>query len=235
MATTSILKELEELKNQPLVIHSNPFEKFPQALIFLLVGVSGVGKSTAVRAIVRTTIAGKVIAFVVTYATRNPRHNKETGMEAHGVNYFFISTEEFVRLKALGYFAEWEEVYTDRFYGTSFNQLHQIASEYGYGITDIDIHGARALKDLFPNNIHTIFLRPQSPEQAIQQLRTRAESENISEVEILTRIARFEKEMAAAQNCDSQVTSIAGEPEHAVKCIRQIMEDRINEKLEEVI
>jgi guanylate kinase len=227
----SILKELEKLKDEPEKIHVNPFEDFPHALIFLIAGVSGVGKSTAVRAIVRTTIANKVIVFVITHTNRSPRNNPESGMEVHGVNYFFVSTEEFLRLKELGYFAEYEEVYEGRFYGTSYNQLYEVAKTYGFGITDIDVRGAKALKALFPNNVHTIFMKPESKEQAISQLRSRAEAESISEKEIVTRIERFEYEFSEAEHFDSEVISVSGDRQAAFNRITEIMAREITKRL----
>ncbi len=228
-----ILAELEELKKREEVIHTNPFIVNPQALIFLIAGISGVGKSTIVRAIVKTTILGKTIKFVITHTTRKERYNEQTGIEINGVHYFFISVEEFLRLKDRGYFAEWEELFgKDCFYGTSFNQLYEAASNYGYGITDIDVLGAKALKDLFPNNIHTIFVAPQSEKQAVAQLELRAKQEAVSELEVSKRMERFKLEMSHAKDFDSIVTSVAGCPEHALECVRQIINDKIKNRLE---
>lgn len=226
------LEELQKLKNKPEEIHRNPFEKFPNAIIFLIAGVSGVGKSTVVQKIVKTSIRGKNIVFIVTYTTRDKRNNPQTGREIDGVNYYFISAEEFVQLKEMDFFAEWEEVYTGCFYGTSYNELYEAASKYGYGITDIDVHGARALKALFPKNIHTIFLQPQSLEQATQQLRVRSEQEGVSEKKIVERLKRFELEMEQSKHFDSLVTSVAGDPDHAINCVRQIILGKIRASFE---
>ncbi len=226
----SKLTELEKLKDKPEEIHSNPFEEFPNALIFLIAGVSGVGKSTAVRAIVRMEVAGRIVVFIVTHTNRQPRNNSEVGMEVHGVNYFFVSTDEFIRLRSIGYFAESEEVYQNRFYGTSFNQLYNVASSYGFGITDIDVRGAKALKALFPNNVYTIFMKPESKEQAIQQLRLRANAENVAEAEIEARVKRFEYEFSEAVHFDEEVVSIAGNPNCAAVSILTIMEREIEKR-----
>ena len=229
------LKDLKALKDQGEYVHTNPFEKKPKGIIFLLVGVSGAGKSTIVRIVANVKISiikgiNRVLKFIITHTTRNERDNPDFGKEIHGVHYFFVSVEEFVRLKLLGFFAEYEEVHTGKFYGTSYNELYEAATHYGYGITDIDINGAKALKDLFPKNIHIIFVRTQNKQQAIDQLRNRARKEGVSEEEIQKRIERFEYELEQMEKyADSKVTNVPGDIDHAVNCTKQIIAEKIKQ------
>ena len=133
--------------------------------IFIISAPSGSGKSTLVS---RLMAGDAGLRFSVSYTTRQRRGN-----EKPGENYVYISIEEFRRRIELGEFLEHAEVFGN-FYGTHCEALEQARAEGKDLILDIDVKGARQLKDRLPEAV-TIFILPPSRDILEQRLRSRSE------------------------------------------------------------
>lgn len=133
--------------------------------VFIISAPSGSGKSTLVA---RLMAVDAGLRFSVSYTTRKPRGN-----EKPGENYIYISRQEFLSRVAQGEFLEHAEVFGN-FYGTNREVLEQAQSEGKDLILDIDVQGARQLKEQIPEAV-TIFILPPSRDILEQRLRVRSE------------------------------------------------------------
>jgi guanylate kinase len=133
--------------------------------VFIISAPSGSGKSTLVT---RLMDQEPCLKFSISYTTRKPRGN-----EQDGVNYHFISREEFEARLAGNEFLEHAGVFGN-YYGTHASELEKAAAG-GYDLVlDIDVQGARQLKDRIPDAV-SIFILPPSREILEQRLRSRDE------------------------------------------------------------
>lgn len=131
--------------------------------LFIISAPSGAGKTTLCRK-VGEALDG--LGHSVSYTTRAPRPG-----EVQDVDYTFIDQDEFRSLIAEGEFLEWAEVHGN-FYGTSRSRIEHILSQ-GYDvILDIDVQGARQIREHFPGSIH-IFILPPSMRVLEERLRNR--------------------------------------------------------------
>ena len=138
--------------------------------VFIISAPSGSGKSTLVSRLL-TSVPG--LMFSVSYTTRKPR-----GAEVNGQSYRFISREEFEGMIARGEFLEWAEVFGN-FYGTHRCILEEARMQGQDLVLDIDVQGARQLKEQIPEAV-TIFIL--APSRRILEQRLRARSEDRDEV-----------------------------------------------------
>jgi guanylate kinase len=143
--------------------------------VFIISAPSGSGKSTLVSELMRLV---PKLRFSVSYTTRYPR-----GQERDGEDYFFISREDFEQRIARGEFLEYAEVFGN-YYGTHISELDRAAGE-GYDLVlDIDVQGARQLKERIPAGVSIFIL---APSRQILEERLRARSQD-SESVILRRL-----------------------------------------------
>ena len=135
----------------------------------------------------------------VNATSRAPR-----GTERNGVEYFFLSPEEFRTRIAAGEFLEYEEVYTDRFYGTLLAPVeHQLAAGQNV-ISDIDVKGALNFKRHYGDRCLTVFIQPPS----ISALRDRLERRGTETAEaIQMRLDKAEYEMSFAPQFDTIIVN----------------------------
>ncbi len=133
--------------------------------VFIISAPSGSGKSTLVS---RLLDADPGLRFSVSYTTRAVRGN-----EKPGENYIYISRAEFERRLAENEFLEHAEVFGN-YYGTSREILYQAQNEGKDLVLDIDVQGARQLKERIPEAV-TIFILPPSRDILEQRLRSRSE------------------------------------------------------------
>jgi guanylate kinase len=138
--------------------------------VFIISAPSGSGKSTLVSRLL-TNVPG--LMFSVSYTTRKPR-----GAEMHGQSYRFISREQFQEMKDRGEFLEWAEVFGN-FYGTHRCILEEARSQGQDLVLDIDVQGARQLRDQIPEAVSIFIL---APSREILEQRLRARSEDRDEV-----------------------------------------------------
>lgn len=136
--------------------------------VFIISAPSGSGKSTLVARLLERVPRLK---FSVSYTTRKPR-----GAEIDGQNYHFVSRADFERMLADGEFLEWAEVFGN-YYGTHRGVLEQARAEGRDLVLDIDVQGARQLKDKIPGAVSVFILAP-SREILEQRLRARSEDRN---------------------------------------------------------
>lgn len=143
------------------------------------------------------------LAFSVSATSREPRCNNGV-MEQNGVEYFFLSPEEFKQKIAAGEFLEHEEVYENIFYGTLSNQVEKQRNEGINVVFDIDVKGGVNIKRQFEGEALSIFIQPPS----IEELRRRLEGRGSNTPEqIAQRLAKAEYEMTFAPQFDKVVVN----------------------------
>ncbi len=145
--------------------------------VFIISAPSGSGKSTLVNSLLEHEPG---LVFSVSYTTRAPR-----GQEQEGREYHFISREEFRRMIDAGEFIEWAQVFED-YYGTHRRYVDQGRAEGRDVVLDIDVQGARQLKEKLPEAVSIFILAP-SREELEKRLRARGD---VSEDVIRKRLAK---------------------------------------------
>jgi guanylate kinase len=152
---------------------------------------SGAGKTTIVQHLLKVF---PELEFSVSACSR-PKRKHET----HGVDYYFLSVEEFKQKIKNNEFAEWEEVYKDNFYGTLKAEIERIWKKGKHIIFDMDVVGGLNLKKQFGSQALAIFVMPPS----IEHLETRLKSRETETPEsIARRIGKAEVELQTANQFD---------------------------------
>lgn len=154
---------------------------------------SGSGKTTIVRHLLAQPDLN--LEFSISCTTREPR-----GEEVHGTDYYFISWDEFKKHIKAEDFVEWEEVYTDNFYGTLKAEVERIWALGKHVIFDIDVAGGLRIKHKFPNETLAVFVKPPSVDELKRRLKQRSTE---SEDKINMRIAKASVELATAPQFDT--------------------------------
>ena len=131
--------------------------------LFVFAAPSGAGKTTLVHAVVTKR---PELRFSISYTTRKPRRN-----EADGVDYLFVTEEEFMRLREQGEMLEYAKVF-DNYYATSRSQVEKHLADNRNVILEIDWQGARQVRESMPECI-TIFILPPSVAELERRLRDR--------------------------------------------------------------
>lgn len=126
---------------------------------------SGSGKTTIVNHLLKTF---EQLGFSLSYTNREIRKG-----EVDGVNYRFISTQEFKKLIADDMFLEWEEVYKNTFYGTPLSEISRLQEAGKVPILDIDVVGGSNVKKMFGNKALAVFIKTPSIKVLEQRLRNR--------------------------------------------------------------
>lgn len=158
---------------------------------------SGSGKSTIINRLMQHPELH--LAFSISCTSRAPR-----GTEKNGVEYFFLSPEEFKQRIANDEFLEYEEVYTDRFYGTLKQQVETQAVRGENVVFDVDVKGGCNIKQFYGDRALSIFIQPPS----IEELRKRLTGRATDAPEIIEqRIARAEFELSFAPKFDRIVVN----------------------------
>lgn len=130
-----------------------------RGLLFIITAPSGCGKGTLRRALLADD---KGIKFCPSVTTRAPRPG-----EVDGVDYFFVSREEFGRMKDSGELSEWAEVYGNQ-YGTPATAIEQSLAAGADVVLEKDVQGARTLRGVYPKGVFIFVLPP-----SIEELRRR--------------------------------------------------------------
>ena len=158
---------------------------------------SGSGKSTIINWLMQHSELH--LAYSISCTSRAPR-----GTERHGVEYFFLSPEEFRQRIANNEFLEYEEVYHDRFYGTLKSQVEKQLEAGQNVVLDIDVKGACNIKEYYQDEALALFIQPPS----IEALRQRLEGRGTDAPEVIEqRIARAEFELSYAPKFDRVVVN----------------------------
>ena len=152
--------------------------------VLVLSGPSGCGKSSLINEILKEE---KNIYFSISTTTREIRDG-----EQEGVNYHYISKEQFEREIGEGAFLEWAEVHGN-YYGTSLKPIYTAIEENKLVILDIDVQGHAIVKTKFPRILTSVFLTTPSEEELQHRLEHRGTD---SPETIATRLHNAKKEMA---------------------------------------
>ncbi len=164
----------------------------PNGKIIVISAPSGTGKSTLISRIINDPCFN--LRFSVSATSRKPR-----GEEKNGKDYYFITADEFRRRIAADEFVEWEEVYTDTYYGTLVSEIKRITNEGANVIMDIDVKGGLNVKRRFGDNAICIFIMPPSINELRKRLDNRATD---SPDKIEQRVAKAEEEIGYSQKFD---------------------------------
>lgn len=157
---------------------------------------SGSGKSTIINWLI-TEHPELNLAFSISCTSRAPR-----GTERHGVEYFFLTPDEFRRRIAQNEFLEYEEVYADRFYGTLKSQVDRQLEAGQNVVFDVDVKGGCNIKKFYGDRALSLFIQPPS----VDELRNRLNKRATDTPEVIEdRIARATYELTFASKFDRTI------------------------------
>ena len=183
---------------------ANPYDRPSYPVLLVISGPSGVGKDTVARRLIDRQPDN--FYFVVTATTRDPRPGEE-----QGVDYFFVSEEEFARMIDEDELLEYAIVYTD-FKGVPKQQIRDALGSGRDVIMRVDVQGAATIKQLLPNAVF-VFLSVESEESLTRRLRERR-SESTDSLKL--RIATARQEIKRVNEFNYYVVNPHSEPETAV-------------------
>jgi guanylate kinase len=153
---------------------------------------SGSGKTTIVRYLLEQKELH--LDFSISATSREKR-----GDEVDNKDYYFLSAAAFQAKISADKFVEFEEVYTDNFYGTLKSELERIWALGKHVIFDIDVIGGLSIKKQFPKKTLAVFVSPPSVEELERRLRFR---QTETDEKIRMRLAKAEREIAQSENFD---------------------------------
>ncbi len=166
------------------------------AKLIIFSAPSGSGKSTIINYLLKQNLN---LAFSISATSRPPR-----GTEQHGVEYFFLSPEEFRQRIANDEFLEYEEVYEDRFYGTLKAQVERQLEAGQNVVFDVDVVGGCNIKQFYGERALSIFIQPPS----IEALRQRLEGRGTDAPEVIEdRLAKASYELTFASKFDKVIVN----------------------------
>ena len=159
--------------------------------MIVITAPSGAGKTSITRHLMKVF---PQLAFSISAATREPRSN-----EKNGVDYYFISVEEFQKKILDEEFVEWEMVYEGKYYGTLKSELRRMWKKEQIPVLDIDVQGTIHVQKEYPVNSLFIFIKPPS----IEELKRRLESRGSEDKESLhARISKAAYELSFVNQFD---------------------------------
>lgn len=176
---------------------------------------SGSGKSTIINYLLTQNLK---LAFSISATSRPPR-----GTEKHGVEYFFLSPDEFRCRIENDEFLEYEEVYKDRYYGTLKAQVEKQLAEGQNVVFDVDVVGGCNIKRFYGDRALSIFIQPPS----IEELRCRLTGRATDDPEVIEcRIEKAEYEMTFATQFDCVIVNdnLETAKAEALKVIKEFLE-----------
>lgn len=175
------------------IAKENALDKESKGRLLIFSAPSGSGKSTIVQWLMKEHPELNM-HFSISCTTRAPR-----GTEQNGVEYFFISPAEFKEKIAQDAFVEYEEVYTDKYYGTLKSQVTEMTENGQNVVFDIDVKGGCNIKRQYGNKALSIFIQPPS----IEELRRRLEGRATDAQEVIEqRLSKASYELTFADKFD---------------------------------
>lgn len=159
--------------------------------IIIITAPSGAGKTSITRFLLERH---PELAFSISAATRLPR-----GAEKNGVDYYFMTAEEFREHIRKNDFMEWEMVYEGKYYGTLKSEMERIWSNRQVPMLDIDVKGAIHVQQQYPNNTLSLFIEPPSVEELKRRLQSRGTE---TEESLQTRVNKASYEISFKHHFD---------------------------------
>jgi guanylate kinase len=181
-----------------------------QPLLVVLSGPSGVGKDAV---IIRMSKLGRPFHYVVTATTRPKRSG-----ERNGVDYHFLSHEEFQQMIDKNQFLEWANVYGN-YYGVPKDEISSALSKGVDAIVRVDVQGAAAIKKILPQAVF-IFLMPTSMEELERRLRKR---QSESSTDLALRLEKAKGEIKSLPLFDYVITNYQDKLDDAISRIDAIV------------
>lgn len=164
--------------------------------LIILTAPSGAGKTSITKYLLKRF---PQLSFSISAATRERREH-----EKDGVDYYFLTPEEFQEKIRDNAFIEWEMVYEGKYYGTLRKELDRIWNKNEVPVLDIDVKGAIHVQKQFPGNSLSLFIEPPS----VEELRRRLESRGTETPETLqARINKAAYEISFKQHFDRIVVN----------------------------
>ena len=155
---------------------------------------SGSGKSTIINYLLKQNLN---LAFSISATSRPPR-----GEEKHGVEYFFLSPDEFRQRISNNEFLEYEEVYKDRYYGTLKAQVEKQLEAGQNVVFDVDVVGGCNIKKFYGDRALSLFIQP----PCVEELRRRLIGRGTDASEVIEhRVAKAEYELSFASKFDKVI------------------------------
>ena len=184
-----------------------------QGKLIIFSAPSGSGKSTIINKLMyEYGLQGR---FSISATSRKPR-----GSEQDGVEYYFLTEEDFRRRIGEGDFLEYEEVYPGCFYGTLRSEVDRTLAQGENVILDIDVQGGLNVKKIYGDRALTLFIQPPS----IERLRERLERRGTDAPEVIERrLAKAETELSFAHRYDEVVVN--DDLEEACRDAARVIED----------
>ncbi len=176
---------------------------------------SGSGKSTIINYLLTQNLS---LAFSISATSRAPR-----GTEQNGVEYFFLTPEEFKQRIANDEFLEYEEVYKDRFYGTLKAQVEKQLAAGQNVIFDVDVVGGCNIKKFYGDRALSVFIQPPS----LEELRKRLTGRGTDAPEVIeSRLAKATFELSYAEKFDVVIVNdnLEKAQAEALKTIRDFIQ-----------
>lgn len=184
-----------------------------QGKLIIFSAPSGSGKSTIINKLMSEY--GLQGRFSISATSRKPR-----GSEQDGVEYYFLTEEDFRRRISEGDFLEYEEVYPGCFYGTLRSEVDRTLARGENVILDIDVQGGLNVKKIYGDRALTLFIQPPS----IERLRERLERRGTDAPEVIERrLAKSETELSFAHRYDAVVVN--DDLEEACRDAARVIED----------
>ncbi len=173
-----------------------PCNTMSKGKLIIFSAPSGSGKSTIINYLLTQRLN---LAFSISATSRAPR-----GSERDGVEYYFLSPDEFRRRIAAGDFLEYEEVYADKFYGTLKSEVERLTTAGKNVLFDVDVVGGLNIKRFYGERALSVFIQPPS----LAELRRRLEHRATDAPEVIeSRLAKAEYELSFAPKFDRIVVN----------------------------
>ena len=217
----TVMKKKQSKKPTKKQIASTPLSR--DFLIFS--APSGSGKSTIINWLMKEHPELNLY-FSISCTSRAPR-----GTEQNGVEYFFLTPEEFRQRIANNEFLEYEEVYEDRFYGTLKAQVERQIAAGQNVVFDVDVKGGCNIKEYYGDRALSIFIQPPS----VEELRRRLVNRGTDTMEVIEdRLAKAEYELTFADRFDHVVVNddLAVAEEETYRIVRDFFNDEKEEPIE---
>ena len=155
--------------------------------LVILSGPSGSGKTSVAREVCKKIGLDKTY-FSISTTTRPPREG-----EVNGVDYFFVSKDEFLEDISNNQFLEWAEVHGN-YYGTSLKQIQSALDAGKIVFLDIDVQGFESIRKIYPKLITSVFITTPNKEILINRLKQRGtETEETLKVRLINALKEMEK------------------------------------------